>query len=57
MERYLSIDAWAHTPVMNKEAYNLFLDIMEDANELDFRTPYEEIVTTKYAEEAYKNIK
>ena len=57
MERYLSIEAWAHTPVMNKEAYNLFLDIMEDANELDFRTPYEEIVTTKYAEEAYKNIK
>lgn len=57
MERYLSIDAWAHTPVMNKEAYNLFLDIMEDANELDYRTPYEEIVTTKYAEEAYKNIK
>ena len=49
MERYLSIRAWAESPVMNKEAYELFLDIMEEANELDKRTPYEKIVETKYA--------
>lgn len=49
MERYLSIRAWAESPVMNKEAYELFLDIMEEANELDQRTPYEKIVETKYA--------
>ena len=44
MERYLSIEAWSKTPVMNKEAYELFLDIIEEANELDKRTPYEKIV-------------
>ena len=52
IERYLSIEAWAKSPVLNKEAYELFLDIMEEANELDKRTPYEKIVVTKYAEEA-----
>lgn len=52
IERYLSIEAWAKSPVLNKEAYELFLDIMEEANELEKRTPYEEIVVTKYAEEA-----
>lgn len=57
MERYLSIDAWAHTPVMNKDAYELFLNIMEEANELEKRTPYEEIVTTKFALKAIENIK
>ena len=49
MERYLSIEAWAKSPVLNKEAYELFLDIMEEANELDKRTPYEKIVETKFA--------
>ena len=52
IQRYLSIEAWAKSPVLNKEAYELFLDIMEEANELDKRTPYEKIVVTKYAEEA-----
>ena len=27
MERYLMIEAWAKTPIVNKEAYDLFLDI------------------------------
>ena len=52
IQRYLSIEAWAKSPVLNKEAYELFLDIMEEANELDKRTPYEKIVVTKYAEES-----
>lgn len=56
MQRYLSIEAWAKTPVMNQQAYELFLDIMEEANELDDRTPYEKIVETKYAKEVVKNI-
>lgn len=55
MERYLSIEAWSKTPVMNKEAYELFLDIMEEANELDKRTPYEKIVETKFALETVKS--
>ncbi len=55
MERYLSIEAWAKTPVLNKEAYELFLDIMEEANELDKRTPYDKIVETKYANKTLKD--
>ena len=54
MERYLSIEAWAKSPVLNKEAYELFLDIMEEANELDSRTPYDKIVETKFALDALK---
>lgn len=54
MERYLSIEAWSHTPVLNEQAYELFLDIMEEANELDSRTPYNKIVETKFALDAIK---
>ena len=54
MERYLSIEAWAKSPILNKEAYELFLDIMEEANELDQRTPYEKIVETKFAKNVAK---
>ncbi len=54
MERYLSIEAWAKSPILNKEAYELFLDIMEEANELDQRTPYEKIVETKFAKNVTK---
>jgi len=57
MQRYLSIEAWAKSPVLNQEAYELFLDIMEDANELDVRTPYDKIVETKFALEAIDKIK
>ena len=57
MERYLSIEAWAKSPVLNKEAYELFLDIMDEANELTERTPYEKIVETKFAKSTIENIK
>lgn len=55
MERYLSIEAWTHSPVLDKNGYELFLDIMEQANELEKRTPYEQIVSTKFALETIKN--
>ncbi|HEY8444791.1 MAG TPA: ABC transporter substrate-binding protein [Bacilli bacterium] len=56
MQRYVDIDAWAHTPVMQEETYNRFLDIMEEADMLPSRVPYNKIVTTKFANEAVKNI-
>ncbi len=52
MNRYLSIEAWAKSPVLNKDAYELFLDIMIEAGELTTRTPYEKIVNTKFAQQA-----
>jgi len=52
MQRYMDIEAWAPTPVMGKEAYERFLDIMDEAGELPGRTPYETIVTTEFAKKA-----
>ncbi len=52
MERYMAIEAWAKTPVMDKAAYELFLTIMEEAGELSTRTPYDKIVETKFAKKA-----
>ena len=50
IERYRQIDAWKKDPILNKEGYELFQNIMEMANELDKRCPYEKIVNTSIAE-------
>ena len=52
MQRYMDIEAWAKSPVMNQDAYDLFLDIMDEAGELPDRTPYDKIVTTEFAKKA-----
>lgn len=49
IERYKSIDAWKENPVLNKEGYELFQNIMEMANELDKRCPYDKVVNTEIA--------
>lgn len=49
IERYKAIDAWKADPILNKEGYELFQNIMEMANELDKRCPYEKIVNTNIA--------
>lgn len=49
INRYLSIEAWAKSPVLDKEGYELFLDIMDDANELSNRVMYDLIVDTSFA--------
>lgn len=54
IKRYLSIKAWSETTILEKEGYELFLDIMEEANELDRRCEYEKIVTTTYSKNAIK---
>jgi len=57
VERYKSYDAWAKTPALEKEGIEHLMDIIELAGQLDKRAPYEKIVTTKFAEDAVKNIK
>lgn len=52
MQRYMDIEAWAKTPEMTKEAYERFLDIMEEAGELPGRAPYDKIVNTSFAKKA-----
>ncbi len=48
MQRHIDIDAWVTTPLLTEEALNKLMDIMQEANELDKRAPYEKIVTTKF---------
>lgn len=50
VERYRSINAFACTPIMQKEAYERLMDIMEQAGELDARAPYEQVINNSVAE-------
>ena len=52
--RYKEIDAWCQDPVLKEESLTRLMDVMELAGELNERAPYNEIVTTKYAEKAMK---
>ncbi len=57
IDRYKNQDSWKPDPIISKEGLNHLMDIMEMAGELDKRPEYESIVTTKFAEEAIKNVK
>jgi len=54
MQRYIDIQAWKPDPLFKEEALNKLMEVMEMADELEKRAPYDKIVTTKYAEEAMK---
>lgn len=59
VENYKSIDALAKDPILKEESLSRLMDIIQsyDANLIPTRPPYEKIVTTKFANEAIKNIK
>lgn len=50
--RYYEQDTWKEDLVFEKESFELLQDILEGAGELEKRVPYEELVTTKFAETA-----
>ena len=52
--RYYEQDTWKDNLVFEKESFELLQDILEEAGELTKRAPYEELVTTKFAQEAQK---
>ena len=52
--RYMSIDAWCTDPIMEEESLNALLEIMEEAEELDARPVYSDMVDTEYATKAIK---
>ncbi len=52
VERYLSQDTWKEDLVFEKESFELLEDILTEAGELAKPVPYEELVTTEYAEKA-----
>jgi len=55
VDRYRSIDAWATDPVLKEDGLNRLQDVMTEAGELNKRVPYNEIINTKFAEEAIKS--
>ena len=57
VERYNSIDAWATDPILAEDSLNNLMDIMELADQLDSRAPYEAIVDTSFAKNAIETIK
>ena len=52
VKRYYEQDTWKENLVFEKESFELLQDILESAGELKERVPYDELVTTKYAEKA-----
>ena len=54
IKRYHEQDTWKSNLIFEKDSFNLLLDILESANELTQRPPYETLVTTQFAETALK---
>ena len=54
VERYYDHDTWKDNLVFEEDSFNLLQDILEDAGELDKRAPYEDLVTTDFADKAAK---
>lgn len=52
--RYQNQQSFAHTPILEKAAWENLLDIMDEAGELQTDAPYEKLVNTKIAEKVMK---
>lgn len=52
--RYYEQDTWKENLVFEQDAFDLLQDILIEAGELDTRVPYEQLVTTGYAENAFQ---
>lgn len=50
--RYYEQDTWKDNLIFEEESFELLQDILEDANELEERVPYKELVTTEFAQKA-----
>lgn len=54
VERYHTQDTWKDNLIFEEESFDLLLDILESAGELNSRPPYEDLVTREFAKEAAK---
>ncbi len=52
VERYYEQDTWKEDLIFEKDAFDLLQNILEDAKVLESRVPYEDLVTTEFAEKA-----
>lgn len=54
VKRYHDQDSWKENLIFEEESYDLLVDILKEANQLEEDVPYEKIVVTDYAKEAAK---
>ena len=52
--RYYDQDTWKSDLIFEESSFDLLQDILESAGELEERVPYEDLVTTEFAEAAAK---
>lgn len=50
--RYYEQDTWKENLIFEQESFELLQDILESAGELETRVPYEDLVTTEFAQKA-----
>ena len=53
-KRYKDIDAWNKDPILKDHSFDLMQTVMEGAQVLDQRAPYDKVVDTSFAEAAIK---
>lgn len=56
VKRYQDQDTWKENLIYEEESFKLLEDILINANELDDYITYSDLVTTKYAKEAFKTL-
>ncbi len=54
ISRYHSQDTWKDNLIFDKEAFELLQNILEDSKVLENRVPYEDLVTTEFAQKAIR---
>ena len=52
--RYYDQDTWKENLIFEQQSFDLLQDILENSGELTKRAPYEDLVTTEYADSAAK---
>ena len=52
IDRYKEQDTWKEDSIFTEESFDLLQNILEEAGELKNRVPYEDLVTTEFAEKA-----
>lgn len=57
VSRYKEQDTWKNDTIFQPESFELLQDILEDAEELAERVPYEKLVVTGYSQKAAEKIK
>ncbi len=55
--RYKEQDAWQKDPIMKEESLGLLQEVMKTAGELKKEVPYDQLVTTEFAEKAIELVK